>query len=546
MDSFVHRNISFATAAGLRDLSTSGEIIDVRGQRVRELRNRLTVISRPRERCLFLPHRGNDVIATLAETLWVMAGRNDIEWLAAYLPRAKDFSDNGTTWRAAYGPRLRNWNGIDQLAETRRLLLEETASRRAVISLYDPDRDFVVSKDIPCNNWLHWLVRDGFLHLTIGVRSNDIMWGFSGVNSFEWSVLQEMMAFWIGAEVGDATYLATSFHLYEHHNERARKSIEAFREITCYDFGVTAPTFQTPFDDFNQVLASWFALEAQFRQNPDIPFPIEREIEDPFLVAALQLVRVYHGAKGGWDPKRIAEELALLPATDLTASAYEFFGRKHREVLEAAPHPNIASFLSAYTKNDGDLCSGIEPPEVLDMIKNLHAQKDAAYGSSWKKRGELTSILANVARKVDRLAQHRVSGFELVDESILDTAVDLFVYLIKYRLYLLESAPAAVFTAALPGMTQPFSDDLTCFNVLADSYLKSNYVTPSSLLVTSDIEIEFEKLHTLATNGSTLVTEKLVKLSGLAELAFSLVFTFATKNPESIRRQASTLRRHCP
>src|SRR5215211_6568696 len=116
-------------------------------------------------------------------------------------------------WRAAYGPRLRNWNGVDQLAETRRLLLEDVSTRRAAMSLYDPDRDFVQSSDIPCTNWLHWLVRDERLHLTVGMRSNDVIWGFSGVNSFEWSVLQDMMAFWIGAEVGDATFLASSFHL---------------------------------------------------------------------------------------------------------------------------------------------------------------------------------------------------------------------------------------------------------------------------------------------------------------------------------------------
>lgn len=542
MGSFVYRNISFATAAGLRDLFTSGAIVDVRGHRVRELRNRLTVLSHPRERCLFLPHRGNDIIATLAETLWVLSGRDDIEWLSAYLPRAKDFSDNGSTWRAAYGPRLRNWNGIDQLAETRRLLLEETASRRAVMSLYDPDRDFVVSKDIPCNNWLHWLVREGQLHLTVAVRSNDLIWGFSGVNSFEWSVLQEMMAFWVGAEVGDATYLASSFHLYEHHDERARKSMEAFRGVTCYDFGVTGPAFRTSFDDFNEVLRTWFALEAQIRLNPNLPFPIERHIDDPFLLVSLQLVRLYLGAKGGWDPKRIAEELAQLPVTDLTAAAYEFFGRTHRKVLESAPDPNIASFLAAYTKMDGELSSRIEPSEVLDMVKRLHAQKNAAYGPSWKKRGESISILANVARKVDRLVQYRLSGSELVDESILDTAIDLFVYLLKYRLYLLERAPVAVSTEALPGKSPPFSDDVGCFDILADNYSRFSSDALSAETATSGVEVEFEKLHVLITNRNPSVMERLVKVSDLAVLAFSLVIALANGSPNSIRQAISLAR----
>lgn len=538
MHSFVHRNISFATAAGLHDLLSYGAIIDVRESRVRELRNRVTILSRPRERCLFLPHRGNNIVASLAETIWMLAGRDDIDWLSAYLSRAKDFSDNGSTWRAAYGPRLRAWNGIDQLAETRRLLLEQESSRRAVMSLYDPDRDFVASKDIPCNNWLHWLVRDQQLHLTVGVRSNDLMWGFSGINSFEWSVLQEMMAFWVGAKIGDATYLASSFHLYAHHDERARKITDAFRGVSAYDFGLTAPPFQTPFHEFDRVLEAWFSLEAQIRLNPDVAYPIQRHIEDPFLAGALQLIRLHHGANGGWDPKRISEELAMLPATDLTAAAYELFGRKHPEILETPPHPDIASFFEAYTKTDGDVRTLIEPLEVLNMVKRLHTQKDAAYGQAWKKRGELVSILANIARKVDRLEHHRVSGSELHDESILDTAVDLFVYLVKYRLYLLERAPAAVSAVALPGMSPPFSDNVACFDVLADDYSQYTRVAPSVMTVTSAIEIEFEKLHALAANSNVSVIERLAKVSNLAAIAFSLVLTLAAKSPNSVRRQA--------
>ena len=175
-----HNNITSATVGALREIDASGEVMEVRNHEVRELRNRVTVLTAPRERCLFLPHRGHDMFAIVAETLWVLAGRNDVTWLSTYLPRARNYSDDGVTWRAAYGPRLRNWNGIDQLDEVRKLLLADRATRRAVMALFDPDRDFVESKDIPCNNWLHLLVRSNDLHLNVTVRSNDVWWGFSG------------------------------------------------------------------------------------------------------------------------------------------------------------------------------------------------------------------------------------------------------------------------------------------------------------------------------------------------------------------------------
>jgi len=42
------------------------------------------------------------------------------------------------------------------------------------------------------------MIRDGKLHMNVIVRDNDAVWGFSEINSFEWSVLQEMMAYWTG------------------------------------------------------------------------------------------------------------------------------------------------------------------------------------------------------------------------------------------------------------------------------------------------------------------------------------------------------------
>src|SRR6185437_6210665 len=102
-----YRNISFATAGSLVDVVDQGSNVVVRDRATRELVGRLTTIERPLERYLFLPKRHNDVFAQFAETMWVLAGRDDVAWLARYLPRASDYSDDGYTWHGAYGPRLR-------------------------------------------------------------------------------------------------------------------------------------------------------------------------------------------------------------------------------------------------------------------------------------------------------------------------------------------------------------------------------------------------------------------------------------------------------
>lgn len=115
----------------------------------------MITIMDPSKRVLSVPYRNNSLPASIAETLWVLAGRNDIEWLSYYLPRAKDFSDDGSVWRAGYGPRIRKFGpaGVDQLRFVIEELLENRTSRRAAITIMDPTHDSkspLNTKDFPC------------------------------------------------------------------------------------------------------------------------------------------------------------------------------------------------------------------------------------------------------------------------------------------------------------------------------------------------------------------------------------------------------------
>ncbi|MBC8493093.1 MAG: hypothetical protein H8D43_04840, partial [Chloroflexi bacterium] len=80
-----------------------GELFSPRGLDVLEVENVLYHIENPSQKQLFIRLRGNNPIATMAEVLWVLAGRNDMEYLTYYLPRAIEFSDDEETWRGGYG-----------------------------------------------------------------------------------------------------------------------------------------------------------------------------------------------------------------------------------------------------------------------------------------------------------------------------------------------------------------------------------------------------------------------------------------------------------
>ncbi|YCI07158.1 thymidylate synthase (plasmid) [Ensifer sp. D2-11] len=342
-----YRNISFAAAGSFEEIMGKGDQVTVRGQLTREILNQVTVLDRPLERFLFLPGRLNDCFAQIAESIWVLAGRNDIDWLTHYLPRAPDFSDDRKVWRAGYGPRLRRWHDrVDQVEEVRKLLINDQTTRRAVMGLFDPGLDYVDSKDIPCNNWISWLVRDGRLNMSIAIRSNDAMWGFSGANAFEWSVLHELMARWTGTEVGSATFFAASFHLYERHFKTAPAIVSRFHGISPYDFGIPRLPLSVSWSDLADRLAQWFELEHRVRTQPREPIAELQLFDDSFLRGALEVFRLKWLEPQLTDTELIVE-MAKLDESDMVASAYEHFGRRRPALLREMKHTRILSFFSA-------------------------------------------------------------------------------------------------------------------------------------------------------------------------------------------------------
>ena len=302
--------------------------MEVRGERTRELRARLVEVSDARSRYLILPHRNNNVFASIAESMWVIAGRNDLSFLSAYLERAIDFSDDGVTWRAGYGPRLRNWNGVDQLAEIVKILRQDPLSRRAVASIYDPDRDFVASRDIPCNNWLHFLIRDGHLDLHVAARSTDVWWGFSGINAFEWTFLLEVMARWLKCSPGRLVFFSSSLHLYERHFDRASRLL-ASQPDRATSGAAELPRFDTDWEDAPAEWDEWMRLEAGIRSGQDLA-ALDCNLTDPLLLAYIRMIDLYWAAQSGAAIGFLDKKLAALGDDRLAAAVREHFGRREQ------------------------------------------------------------------------------------------------------------------------------------------------------------------------------------------------------------------------
>ena len=75
------RNITDALIDVLQDIDARGQAVAARGSEQREVLGTLITIERPQERVLTIPHRNNNIFAQVAETLWVLAGRDDLRVL---------------------------------------------------------------------------------------------------------------------------------------------------------------------------------------------------------------------------------------------------------------------------------------------------------------------------------------------------------------------------------------------------------------------------------------------------------------------------------
>ena len=298
----------------LGQLIREGLAVRPRGHETRELESVVLELRDPRDRLTTLPHRGANVFGTIADTLWVLAGRNDLEFPARFVPRLRDYSDDGVTLRGAYGPRLRKWDGVDQLVAAYDRLREDPESRRAVVSLWDPARDATVeSKDIPCNNWLQFTVREGRLNLKVVSRSMDIIWGAT-INVFEWTVLQELVAHWLGTGIGTYWHFIGSLHIYEKHLRRAERILaEPFVRKPKAPLAIAIDLEEL---DSDLHLAIGAAIGPENGNRP----------RSPWLSTWASLLRCHVAHRAG-DIEREKKSLLGLPDCDVVREARTFLSR---------------------------------------------------------------------------------------------------------------------------------------------------------------------------------------------------------------------------
>src|SRR5580765_6952980 len=158
------RNVREAYKVGMEYLNSYGRLEPSRAGDVIVAREPvITEYHHSRERVLLNASRDANPYFHFFEGIWMLSGKRDAAYLDTYVSDfTKRFADSGTTkLHGAYGHRWRHIFFMDQLSAIIKILSEDPTSRRAVLTMWDPQVDLGgYHPDHPCNTNIFFRVNN--------------------------------------------------------------------------------------------------------------------------------------------------------------------------------------------------------------------------------------------------------------------------------------------------------------------------------------------------------------------------------------------------
>jgi thymidylate synthase len=146
----------------------------------------------------------------VAEAVQLIGGFTNTDLLTKAAVKFNDFLEPDGHFHGSYGSRVRY-----QVASVVRKLKEDSETRQAIVTLWDPVLDNLEDKkDYPCTVMLHFEInRRDLLCMTVVMRSNDVWLGLP-YDLFQFTQLQCTVARALGLEPGRYRHVTMSMHIY--------------------------------------------------------------------------------------------------------------------------------------------------------------------------------------------------------------------------------------------------------------------------------------------------------------------------------------------
>jgi len=333
------RNVSEALLLGLQALKAEGVNRDSRNGPVTLFPGSVTTTyAHPEERVLFYPERDANPYFHFMESLWMLAGRRDVAWVSQFAGSIANYTDDGVNFHGAYGYRWRvhfeatiqrgdggfEIGGIDQLETIAALLKKNPDDRRIVLQMWDASADLGMDgKDFPCNLICTFRISPyGKLDMYVFNRSNDMIWGAYGANAVHFSVLQEVMAAWVGVPMGIYEQISTNFHAYHNTLDKHGNVTQHAPGMDPYSLGEVRAT-----PIVNGPIEAWFQdLDMFMTQGAVMGF------QDKFFKkTVVPMYQSWMAWKDKENPARVANAMVLaqqIAAPDWNRACVEWLARR--------------------------------------------------------------------------------------------------------------------------------------------------------------------------------------------------------------------------
>lgn len=200
--------------------------ISARGNDAREVIGVGFTLLNPRQRIPYLAQRKANPVFQVAESLWYLAGRRDLEMIGYYAPSMRASSADGVhLGGSAYGHTLftPEADGVSPFDRVLDLLRTERDSKRGYLSVFSTSELAIDDNpDVACLAGLHLLPRGNELHMVCTMRANDLDCGLLS-DVFSFTMIQEYAAVQLGLELGTYTHFIGSAHVNDRNADRVER-----------------------------------------------------------------------------------------------------------------------------------------------------------------------------------------------------------------------------------------------------------------------------------------------------------------------------------
>jgi len=164
---------------------------------------------------------GEPIEIMMARKKWVYPSKDELSSIMF-----KEYQ--APTYDYTYGGRIFSFGDkLDQINNfILPLLKSDSSSRRAVVSIYDPLSDSIISnKNSPGIMYIQFRIKDNKLHLNCHIRSNDLFFGWPA-NIYQIYTLQKFVAEKLKVEKGSISTVSNSAHVFKDDLEEINKLID--------------------------------------------------------------------------------------------------------------------------------------------------------------------------------------------------------------------------------------------------------------------------------------------------------------------------------